>query len=200
MIFRPARTCAALAALICLCVFPAYAQDSAKDEPPKQIQLNSDAVKRFVATVDDVKKWQKSNDTTSKTSASDDDEEEDEEGGSEGGNIIALVQTTKNSPDTIAIFKKHGFSDFEKLNETGQSVMMAYGYADPEGGLADFEPNIRKTIEQVKNDKNFSDAEKAEAIKNLESEFQSVQKLKPLPGNIEAVRPYVAQIKKLMED
>ena len=88
----------------------------------------------------------------------------------------------KNSAEVKAILKKNNFEDLDKFAQTAQSVMLAYGYADPESGLADLEGNIKKSIEQVKSDKDLSDEEKAEAVKNLESEALSVQKLKPAAG------------------
>lgn len=174
----------------------AFAQNADTIESPKQIELNADMVKRFVATFSEIRKWQKTNDTTSKTTGDDD---ADEEGGSDDASAMALVQAAKNSQDVKAILKKNNFEDMDKFAQVAQSVMLAYGYADPESGLSDLEGNIKKSIEQVKGDKELSDDEKAEAIKNLESEALSVQKLKPLPGNVEAVKPYVAEIKKVVE-
>jgi flagellar hook-basal body complex protein FliE len=165
-------------------------------EPPKQIELNADSVKRFVASLGEIKKWEKANSPTSKTT----DEDADEEGGAEDSSVMALIQSAKNSPEVKAILKKHNFDDVEKWSQIAQSVMTAYEYADPEKGLGpDYEANLKKSIEQVKNDKEYSAEEKAEAIKGIESELQTVQKSKPLPGNIEIVKPYVTEIKKLVE-
>jgi hypothetical protein len=189
-----------IAALAALCIFlcpSARAQNPDTSEPPKQVELNADNVKRFVATFEQIRQWQKANNTTSKTT--DENDDADEEGGSDDASAMALVQTAKNSVEVKAILKKNNFEDMDKFAQVAQSVMLAYGYADPESGLADLEGNIKKSIDQVKSDKELSDDEKAEAIKNLESEALSVQKLKPLPGNIEVVKPYVAEIKKVVE-
>lgn len=188
---------AAFILMLCVCFAPAArAQEPDMAEPPNQIELNPDMVKRFVATFDEIKKWQKANDTTSKTT---DDAEEEEEGGSDNASALAMVQAAKSSAEVKAILKKNNFDDLDKFAQVAQSAMLAYYYADPESGLAGQEASIQKTIEQVKNDKSFSEAEKAEAVKNLESEYQSVQKLKPLPANIAVVKPFVPEIKAIVE-
>jgi hypothetical protein len=188
---------AALFALGAFFVSAVFAQTVETAEPPKQIELSADMVKRFVATFSEIKKWQKANDTTSKTT---DDEDADEEGGSNNASAMALVQAAKSSEEVKAILKKNNFGDLDKFAQVAQSTIMAYYYADPESGLgADYEVNLRKSIEQLKNDKDISDEEKAEAIKGLESDIQGAQLRKPLPGNIEVVKPFVAEIKQVVE-
>ena len=185
------------AALLALALFiaPACAQEAASLEQQKQIELNADLVKRFVLTLGEVRKWQKDNVTTSKTT----DDEEDEEGGEEGSVFAVSADAAKNQPEVKAILKKHNFDSADKFNETAHSVELAYNYADPESGFAGQEDSLKKTIEQVKADKETSDEEKAEAIKGLESEIVSVRNLKPLPGNVDVVKPFVAEIKKVVE-
>jgi hypothetical protein len=175
---------------------PACAQSADNVEPPKQIELNADLVKRFVITFSEVRKWEKDNDTTSKTTT---DEEEDEEGGEDGSIFAVSADVVKKHPEIQSILKKHNFDSTDKFNEASYSVELAYNYADPEGGLAGQEDSIRKTIEQVKTNKDLSDDEKTEAVKGLESEIVSLQKLRPLSGNVDVVKPYVTEIKKVVE-
>ncbi|MES2906753.1 MAG: hypothetical protein V4691_06995 [Pseudomonadota bacterium] len=168
------------------------AQEAVGEEKVQQVQLNADTVKRFITAFEDIKRWQKANDVTASTKGGEEEEEA-------GENLLSPVQGAANSEQMQTMLKKHGFDNLDVWGQTAQSVMLAYGYADPEGGLVDLDSNIQKSIEQIKNDADLSEEEKKEAVQNLENEYKSVAEMKPLPGNIDVVKPFVPQIKKMTE-
>lgn len=173
----------------------AKAQENEQEVEIKQVTLTPDTVKNFIGAFQDIKAWQKSLDTTSKTTESDEDLKDSEE----HEEVISVPQDAASAAKMQDILKKHNFSTLESWEQTAQSVMLAYGYADPDNALSDPKKAIADSIEEIKKDTTLSEDEKKQAIKSLNEQVQVVDKMKPLPGNIETVKPYVPEIKKMVE-
>lgn len=192
---RFSACCAAFLFLAVSCLpSPLRAQEAEEEVELKQIPLTSETVKNFVAAFQEVKSWQKPAGVTGSGAGNLHDLEEHEH-----DDALSVLRNAANTEKTQELLKKHHFATLEDLEQTAQSVMWAYNYADPESGLADPKKSILETIEQIKKDENLPQEEKDEAIKNLAEEMKTVDQMKPLPGNVETVRPFVPEIKKMME-
>ncbi len=191
--FFPAFYAVVLFIALSSSALPANAQESEEETPLVQVTLTPDKVKNFIAAFKDVKSWQKSQhpEKTSGDAEQHDDTEETD--------AMSVPQNPESTEKMKVIVKKYGFDTLENWEQTAQTVMLAYGYADPESGMADLKKNLTDSIEQIKKDSTLPAAEKAEAIKNLQDEISSSEKMKPLPANVDAVKPYVAELKKTVE-
>ena len=172
---------------------PVKAQESEEETPLVQVALTPDKVKNFIAAFKDVKTWQKAQHPDK---ASGDAEQHDD---TEETDAMSVPQNPESTEKMKVIVKKYGFDTLETWEQTAQTVMLAYGYADPESGMADLKKNLTDSIEQIKKDATLPASEKEEAIKNLNEEIASSEKMKPLPANVEAVKPFVSEIKKTVE-
>lgn len=63
------------------------------------------------------------------------------------------------------------------------------------GPTADLEVQKNQAMEDIRADENLNETEKAAAISDIENEFTALAQFEPLPGNVEAVRPFLDRIR-----
>lgn len=92
------------------------------------------------------------------------------------------------------IVAEHGFTDFAQWLQVTMSVAKAYAFAESgdemDQGMAD-------ALAAIQNDPNLSDAQKEMMIQQLQASMGAVAGVKPSEANIEAVKPYLAELKAL---
>lgn len=113
------------------------------------------------------------------------------------GALAAYLDKPEARAEIDAILKKHDFATYSDWADAAQSVLLAFGASDPEGGETDLAAEKRKVQTEIENDANLSDEEKQAALKDLDEQFAALESFQPLPGNVEVVKPYVDKIKAL---
>ncbi|HET7714333.1 MAG TPA: hypothetical protein VFK86_01785 [Bauldia sp.] len=94
------------------------------------------------------------------------------------------------------IVASHGFTDFPQWLQVTMSVAKAYAFAESgdemDQGMAD-------ALDEIRNNPDLSDAQKEMMIQQLQASMSAVASVKPSEANIEAVKPYLAELRTLFE-
>ncbi|MFD1701778.1 hypothetical protein ACFSCV_02060 [Methylopila henanensis] len=113
------------------------------------------------------------------------------------GALAVYLDKPEAKAEIDAVLKKHNFATYSDWADTAQSVLLAFGASDPEGGETDLASEKRKVQTEIENDGALSDEEKQAALKDLDEQFAALESFQPLPGNVDVVKPYVDKIKAL---
>lgn len=196
---------------------PAAAQDnaqqpgdsSAADIEPKQVPLNPKLVEHFIAAWPEFEalreKLAAANPQASEQNKNPKDQPESDEaevGEAEDpvGALAAYLDDPKAKPEIEAVLKKHDFATYSDWADVAQSVLLAFGASDPDGGGTDLAAEKKKVQEEIEADAALSVDEKKSALKDLDEQFAALESFQPLPGNVDAVKPYLDKIKDLFGD
>lgn len=95
-----------------------------------------------------------------------------------------------------AVLAKHGFADLDEWSTIANSVMLAYTY-DPEQ-LS--EANLAAAIAEIKGDAGIPDDQKSAIVEAMRAQFAAARDMVPPPGNVEAVKPFMAEIAEIIGD
>ncbi len=166
---------AAFAALIYfmtpLYIIPAVAQDSEF----KQVALTEKNIQGFVAAQKDLSE------------------------------ISGKLQSSGEKPDPKlqgdldAIAKKHGFANFEELDDIAANISMVMAGIDPESGnFTDPLEAIKKEMEDIRADKSIPEKDKKQMLDEMEDALKMTPPLK-YPANVELVKKYRAEIDKALQ-
>lgn len=179
---------------------------SANDIEPKQIPLTPKLVEGFLAA------WPEFEDLREKLTAAspnakaqdnnpqgqpESDEAEVGEAEDPVGALAAYLDKPEARAQIDAILKKHDFANYADWANAAQSVLLAFGASDPEGGETDLSAEKRKVQTEIEGDAALSEEEKQAALKDLDEQFAALESFQPLPGNVDVVKPYVEKIKAL---
>ncbi|GLK55640.1 hypothetical protein JOD31_000559 [Methylopila capsulata] len=184
---------------------PSAAVEQTGDVEPKQVPLNGKLVESFLAAWPEFDKLREKlaaqNPQTKAQENSTDQPESDEAEVGEAEDPIGALASYLDKPEAKAeidaILKKHQFATYSDWADVAQSVLLAFGASDPEGGDTDLAEEKKKVQAEIQNDAALSEDEKQAALKDLDEQFAALESFQPLPGNVEAVKPYVAKIKAL---
>ncbi|GLK75705.1 hypothetical protein GCM10008171_09590 [Methylopila jiangsuensis] len=113
------------------------------------------------------------------------------------GALAAYLDKPEAKAQIDAVLKKHNFAAYADWANTAQSVLLAFGASDPEGGETDLGAEKRKVQSEIENDAALSDDEKQAALKDLDEQFAALESFQPIPGNVDVVKPYIEKIKAL---
>lgn len=188
---------------------PNDADPGAGDLEPKQVPLNAKLVESFIAAWPEFEALREKL-TAENPQAKDQDKnpndapesDEAEVGESEDpvGALAAYLDNPKAKPVIEGILKKHDFATYSDWADVAQSVLLAFGASDPDGGETDLGAEKKKVQGEIENDAALSEDEKKAALKDLDEQFSALESFQPIPGNVEAVKPYLAKIKALFGD
>ena len=136
----------------------------------EQIQLTDDQVKRYVASLPDM----------------------------QAAMGDAPADAAEPDPKTMAkleaIAKKYGFKDFNEYNTVGGNLAIVLDGVDPDSKTyVGADTMIQRSIEETKQDKEMSDADKAAALADLQTQLKSVTPIK-YKGNIDIALKYYDQL------
>lgn len=188
---------------------PAAQESAAADLEPKQVPLQAKQVEAFIAA------WPEFEDLREKLAAAnpqakeqdknpknapESDEAEVGEAEDPIGALAAYLDDPKAKPQIEDILKKHGFATYSDWADVAQSVLLAFGASDPDGGGADLASEKKKVQDEINGDAALSEDEKKSALKDLDEQFAALESFQPLPGNVDAVKPYLDKIKVLFGD
>lgn len=209
---------AAFAATAALATSPAFSQgaapaaqgeSSAGDLEPKQIPLQSKQVEAFIAAWPEFEALrekltaanpQAKEQDKNPQNAPESDEAEVGEAEDPIGALATFLDDPKAKPQIEAVLKKHSFGSYSDWADVAQSVLLAFGASDPDGGGADLAAEKKKVQDEINGDAALSEDEKKSALKDLDEQFAALESFQPLPGNVDAVKPYLDKIKDLFGD
>lgn len=184
-------------------------ETSAADLEPKQVPLDGKKVEAFIAAWPEFEalreKLAAQNPQTNEQTKNQNDQPESDEaevGEAEDpvGALAAYLDDAKAKPQIEAILKKHDLASYSDWADVAQSVLLAFGASDPDGGGTDLAAEKKKVQEEIQADAALSEDEKKAALKDLDEQFAALESFQPLPGNVEAVKPYLEKIKNLFGD
>jgi hypothetical protein len=213
---------ASLFAIVAVAGGPAAAQDkpapaetqqgddqSATDIEPKQVPLTAKLVESFIAAWPEFEALREKLAAENPAAKEQDknpqnqpESDEAEVGEAEDpiGALAGYLDDPKAKPQIEAVLKKHQFASYSDWADVAQSVLLAFGASDPEGGGTDLAAEKKKVQEEIQSDAALSEDEKKSALKDLDEQFAALESFQPLPGNVEAVKPYLDKIKDLFGD
>ncbi|GLS18851.1 hypothetical protein GCM10007874_18680 [Labrys miyagiensis] len=129
-----------------------------------------------------------------------------------GDDPVASLPAFDNVPEakaqTQALLAKFHYKDFDELEIVTNSVMLAYqadvpdsgdDQATPDGSKVDLDADKAKAKAEVEADTSLTPDKKKEALQQIEDQYASLQDSTPLPGNAEAVKPYLDKLKPIAE-
>jgi lipase chaperone LimK len=93
-----------------------------------------------------------------------------------------------------AMLETHGFETYAAWANAAHSIGIAMEAASF-GNVEDLGSQKDAARKDIEADKSLSDEDKAKAIEELESQFAALAEFEPLPGNREAVQPYLARLR-----
>lgn len=185
-------------------------EPSAADIEPKQVPLDGKKIEGFIAAWPEFESLREklaaenpatANQGKDKKDQADSDEAEVGEAEDPVGALAAYLDDPKAKPQIEAILKKHDFATYSDWADVAQSVLLAFGATDTDGGGgADLAAEKKKVQDEIQNDAALSEDEKKSALKDLDEQFAALESFQPLPGNVDAVKPYLAKIKDLFGD
>lgn len=184
-------------------------EPSAADIEPKQVPLDGKKVEAFIAAWPEFEalreKLTAENPATANQGGDKKDQQESDEaevGEAEDpvGALAAYLDDPKAKPEIESILKKHGFATYSDWADVAQSVLLAFGATDSDGGGTDLAAEKKKVQDEIQNDAALSEDEKKSALKDLDEQFAALESFQPIPGNVDAVKPYLAKIKDLFGD
>jgi hypothetical protein len=181
---------------------------AAADLEPKQVPLNPKLVEGFLAAWPEFEALRERLTAQSAGAKADEnpknqpesDEAEVGEAEDPVGALSAYLDDPAAKPQIEEILKKHQFATYAEWADVAQSVLLAFGASDPEGGETDLAAEKRKVQSEIEGDAALSDDEKQAALKDLDEQFAALESFQPLPGNVEVVKPYLEKIKALFGD
>jgi hypothetical protein len=181
--------------------------DGAADIEPKQIPLTAKLVEHFIAAWPEFEalreKLQAANPQAKDQNPNNQPESDEAEVGEAEDPVGALagyLDKPESKAQIEAILKKHEFATYAEWADVAQSVLLAFGASDPDGGETDLGAEKKKVQGEIESDAALSDDEKKSALKDLDEQFAALESFQPLPGNVDAVKPYLPKIKTLFGD
>ena len=179
---------------------PAFAQGTKQAQPepapeiePQQVQLNASAVERFLASWKDLDALREKLDKQAGTDA----------GGEEDSDPLfalgAYLDKPKAKAEIDKTLSKYGFANYSDWANVAQSVMLAFGSADPQNGPLDLEAEKARVIEEINADKSLTPDDKKQALAALDEQFAALADFQPLPGNVDVVKPYLDKIREIFD-
>ncbi len=179
------------------------------DLEPKQIPLNPKLIENFIAAWPEFEALREKLTAENPQSKEQDknpnnqpesDEAEVGEAEDPVGALAAYLDKPEAKSQIEAILAKHEFATYSDWADVAQSVLLAFGASDPDGGETDLGAEKKKVQSEIESDAALSEDEKKSALKDLDEQFAALESFQPIPGNVEAVKPYLPKIKTLFGD
>lgn len=101
---------------------------------------------------------------------------------------------------TGAVLARHGLGGLDQFLSVYTSALVAYPYADPNGPAPpDVAHEKAEAAAAIQRDATLTPDAKAAALGQLDDQYATLFDSVPLPGNVEAVRPYAERIKAIAD-
>lgn len=119
--------------------------------------------------------------------------------------IASKIQAAGEKPDPAlqaeleGIAKKHGFKNFNELDEVAANISIVMAGLDPQtGAFTDPVEALKKELEDVKADTSIPEADKKQLVSELEEAIKSTPSVQN-KENIELVKTHRAEIEKSLQ-
>lgn len=169
---------------------PAWGQTA---PPPQQIALSQESVARFLQSYGRVKELCKKYDQK----WADQDFADPQ---SDGGTRLRQSLEAHGARDAFnRVVKPYGFSGLEEWWATAYSAMLASAFADPAHDPAMMKAKLDRALAQIKQNLKLSKDQKAKYAASLRQSLQRYEALRPPAANIDAIRPFAAQLRLLSD-
>ena len=183
--------CIALAGCITLAGSALFAPASAQEAgEPDQVRLTPKDVENFLASYPAVQKLAQQFETRYGAPQSTDEEDP-------AGAFAGYLKNDKARAEMEALLKRHGFPNFEAWQRVTTSIAVAYGALADEG--ADASQDVDKEIEAIRKDPKLTEEQKDARIAELTEQLGALTSFRPLPGNVDVVRPFEPRLKAVLE-
>jgi hypothetical protein len=174
---------------------PSDSQGASQDVEPAQVQLDGGMVERFLNSYPELVKLSDalSSITSPSGGASEESDMPDDP-------IYALgnyLGDPKSSEQINAVLRRHDFASYAEWANVAHSVALAAEASEIDSGLDDLDGQKQQAIKDLEADDTLSAEEKKAAMAELEQQFASLAEFVPLPGNREAIAPYLDRIRNL---
>ena len=183
--------CATLAGCVVLAgvalVAPLAAEEAGQSE---QVQLTPKDVENFLASYPAVQKLAQQFETRYGPPQSTDEEDP-------AGTFAGYLKNDQARAEVEALLKRYGFANFEAWQRVTTSIVVAYGALGDEGAGAD--QGLDREIEAIRRDPKLTEEQKDARIAELTEQLGALTSFRPLPGNVDVVRPFEARLKAVME-
>lgn len=148
----------------------------------QQIELTEEQISKFIAAQADLAKV----DTNAEAPAED-----------AKGADAAVDEKLEKELDAIAA--KHGFKDYEELDDVAANIALVLaGIDDATGEYADPRKQLDTELAEVKADDKLAEEEKNDMIKEIQDAIAATPELK-YPGNVDLVKKHRKEIEKSLE-
>jgi hypothetical protein len=100
--------------------------------------------------------------------------------------------------EVAALLARHGFADMAAWSATVRAVTIATAFADPDNDFENIDANLARSLAEIEAETSLSATQKAEMIAELQAERDAIVAMRPPPGNVEAVRPFLERLKRVV--
>jgi hypothetical protein len=170
-------------------------QEVSQEIQPMQIAVTGDMVERFLNSYPELVKLSDTLASIAKpTNAAPDETDVQDDP------IYALgsyLGDPKASEQINKVLEKYKFASYSEWANAAHSVALAAEASEADSGLDDLEGQKQQAIKDLEADDTLSADDKKSARVELEQQFAALTEFVPLPGNREAVKPYLDRIKSL---
>jgi hypothetical protein len=90
----------------------------------------------------------------------------------------------------------YGFSDFGHWLQVTMTVAMTYAFAESGGAI---DQGMAEALDAITNNPQLSDAQKEMMLQQLQASMGAIAGMQPSQANLDAVQPYMAELKALFE-
>ena len=171
-------------------ITPVWAQ--ATSNSFEQVQLTPKDVENFLASYPAMQNLAKQ--LEARYGAPQTTDEEDPAGAFGG-----YLQNDKARAEIEGVLKRYGFPNFDAWSRVTNSVVIAYGAVSSGETTASDNDSLDKEIEDIRKDPKLTEEQKDAKIAELTEQLGALDSFRPLPGNVDVVRPYAARLKALLE-
>jgi hypothetical protein len=159
------------------------------DISPVQIALSSDVVQRFVSSIPSLIALSRELDAAQGRTG----------GGGEAEDDLSFLLARhlfdpKSEQRINSALAGYGFANYAEWANAAHSVAIA-AEAAAFGRAEDLGSQKAAALRDVQNDKTLTDETRQNALDEVENQFAALAEFEPLPGNVEAVRPFLPRLK-----
>lgn len=158
------------------------------DISPVQVALSPDTVQRFVSSIPTLVGLSRELDAEQGRAAV---------GGADDDLSFLLARhlfDPKSEQRINAALSAYGFSNYADWANAAHSIAIA-AEAAAFGRVEDLGSQKAAALRDVQNDKSLTDETRQNALAEVENQFAALAEFEPIPGNVDAVRPFLPRLK-----
>lgn len=111
--------------------------------------------------------------------------------------LLPYLSVAETKARIGALLEDFGFASYDDWANVAFSVSLAMHAAEFTGAL-DLASQEQAALRDIRNSRNLSEDQKAQKLDEMKSQFAALAEFAPLPGNREAVAPYLERLRAAM--